>query len=247
MKKLYIIKTGTTFSKTRQQLGDFDQWTVDRLAPLEIGLEVINAEQGEILPDPENCAGVVVTGSHTMVTDNLPWSVTLEKWLAQLLNSSTPILGICYGHQLLAQAGGGEVGYHPKGKEVGTVRVGLLPDASTDPIFEGIPSSFPIHTTHSQSVLTLPPSAIRIAANTHEPNHAYRLGKCAWGVQFHPEYTTDIMHAYIREQAHDLLLDGVDVSKLLHAVVETPVAAQILKNFACYVRDHMRSNISVKD
>jgi GMP synthase (glutamine-hydrolysing) len=235
MKKLYIIKVGTTFPATKKRLGDFDQWTADTLGPIAIDLEIVDAEHGASLPKTEECAGAIITGSHAMVMDNRPWSVKVGKWMKLLIDQQVPIFGICYGHQLLAQAAGGRVDFHPQGKEIGTVCVQLLPSCSNDPIFQALPQSFPIHVTHSQTVSQLPKAAIRLAANTHEPNHAFRLGECAWGVQFHPEYDASIMRAYIQEQANELELAGMKVAHLLDAVSETPTAAKILRRFGDFV------------
>ena len=231
MKRLYIIKAGTTFPATEQQFGDFDRWTETALERVDVETAIVDAEHSASLPTAEECAGVVITGSHSMVTDNLPWSVKLEGWIRSLLDSHTPVFGICYGHQLLARAAGGQVGYHPRGKEIGTVRISLLPDCATDPVFQSLPPSFLVHVTHLQTVLSLPEGATRLAANAYEPNHAFRVGECAWGVQFHPEYSADIMRSYIQEQKDELDAAGIDVLKILDTVGETPFAAQTLRNF----------------
>jgi len=169
------------------------------------------------------------------VTENLPWSVKLEKWIQLVFTAQIPILGICYGHQLLAQAAGGRVGFHPQGEEIGTVRIQLLPTCSNDPIFEALPGSFLAHVSHSQTVLELPKAAVRLAASDHEPNHAFRLGECAWGVQFHPEYSARIMRSYIQERANELEAAGVEIVQLLDAVSETPVATDVLRRFSNHV------------
>jgi GMP synthase (glutamine-hydrolysing) len=243
MKKLYIIKAGTTFPATRKQFGDFDRWTETALGSVEMEVRIVDAEQGASLPPEEECAGMVITGSHAMVTDNAAWSIKLEHWIAVLLKTSTPFFGICYGHQLLARAAGGRVGFHPRGKEVGTVKVRLLPDCSKDPIFQSLPKSLFVHVSHSQAVLELPKAATRLAASAHDPNHAFRLGNCAWGVQFHPEYTAGIMRSYIEEQKSELESAGIDASHLLSGVSETPIAAQILRRFAKFVDGSMASKM----
>jgi GMP synthase (glutamine-hydrolysing) len=155
------------------------------------------------------------------------------------LEASVPFFGICYGHQLLARAVGGQVGFHPGGKEIGTVAIHLLPDCSDDALFRSLPQGFFAHAAHSQTVLHLPPNAIRLAANTFEANHAFRLGDWAWGVQFHPEYNADIMGSYIREQADELASAGLNVRELLLAVAETPVAARTIRNFGRVVESRL--------
>ena len=236
MKRLFIIKVGTTFPATAKQFGDFDSWTLDKLGTIDIETCVVDAERGAELPSAADCAGVIVTGSHAMVTDDLPWSIRLEEWIPSILSAKVPFLGVCYGHQLFARSRGGEIGFHPGGKEIGTVEIHLKPEYINDALFRSLPQRFHVHVTHSQTVLRLPAGAVRLAGNAHEPNHAFRLGDHAWGVQFHPEYDAGIMQSYIREQAEELESKGQNVSELLHTVRETPHSARILRNFADIVQ-----------
>lgn len=237
-KPLYIFKLGTTFPDTAARLGDFEDWTCAAMQPFNPPLAVVDLLNGAALPAPCDCAGVMITGSHAMVTENLPWSVALEQWLPEALALEVPVLGICYGHQLLARAMGGIVDYHPQGEEAGTVEVQLTPNAAADPLFAALPAVFKAHVSHSQTVLQLPPTAVLLAQNAHEPHHAFRLGRCAWGVQFHPEYTPAIMHDYLNAQITTLQAQGQDAETLKAAVCETPAARQVVQGFARWVMDH---------
>jgi GMP synthase (glutamine-hydrolysing) len=127
---------------------------------------------------------------------------------------------------------GGQVDYHPEGKEIGTVKIQLNTGYINDTLFQSLPQQFHVHVSHSQSILHLPAGAISLAENVHDSNQAFRLGDFAWGVQFHPEYDANIMRSYILEQAEELKLKGQDVSALLDAVRATPHAAQVLQDFA---------------
>jgi len=237
MKKLFIIKAGSTFKETAKNYGDFEEMTL-RGSGLERELvDVVDVVRSGQLPSPENCCGAIITGAHCMVTDNLPWSLAVETWIQTLVKAEIPLLGICYGHQLLGRAMGGQVGYHPQGKEVGTFDIRLRPECREDPLFSGLPAQFPVHTTHSQSVLALPPGAVLLAENDFEPHHAFRLGTCAWGVQFHPEYDSRIMRDYIIAQADSLTDVGRKPAALLSAVRETPAANSTLKKFASLAFD----------
>ena len=236
MRTLWIIKAGTTFPDTARRHGDFEQWTLDSLGWDRHGAAIWDARLGQPLPAPSQCAGVVVTGSHAMVTDALPWSVRLEKWIPEVVEREIPFLGICYGHQLLARAMGGRVDYHPRGREIGTVRIELLAAANTDPIFSGLSGQPLVHVVHSQTVLQLPPAAERLARNDFEPNHAFRIGPAAWGIQFHPEYNRRIMCAYIEELSHELRATDHDVAALLKSVRDAPEGRDVLLRFADHVR-----------
>jgi GMP synthase (glutamine-hydrolysing) len=235
MKSIYVIKAGTTFPTVKEEYGDFDLWTIKAMGIKQDEAIVIDIQNMEPLPEYSECRGVVITGSHAMVTDHLPWSDLLLEWIPGLIRREIPFMGICYGHQLLAEAMGGKVGFHPKGEEIGTVEIDLSSEANKDLLFKDMPASIPVHVTHAQSALMIPQGATIHACNDFEPYHAIRIGSCAWGVQFHPEYYTDIMKAYILNQADELITSGRNIDEIMVTVKETPHASSIMKRFAHYV------------
>lgn len=229
---LVIVKLGDTFEALRAQRGDFEHWIADGLGTQLLPLLVVDPRRGDTLPDADTVSGVVVTGSHAMVSHREPWSETTAAWLTQLVARNTPVLGICYGHQLLAHALGGEAGDHPQGAEVGTVTVTLGDAAATDPLLGGMPAQFPANVVHWQSALRLPEGAVLLAGNTHEPVQAFRVGESAWGVQFHPEFDGEAMRGYIDMLADGLRCEGADPVALRERVVSTDAAAGLLGRFA---------------
>ena len=108
-------------------------------------VEVVNVFEGAELPKPTGLAGVVVTGSTAMVSHREPWSERTARRITAAVEAETPLLGICYGHQLLAQALGGRVGPNPLGREIGTVRVQLEESAGRDDLLTGFSGSLSIH------------------------------------------------------------------------------------------------------
>ncbi|HBU24511.1 MAG TPA: hypothetical protein DEB17_11075 [Chlorobaculum sp.] len=84
-------------------------------------------------------------------------------------------------------------------------------------------------------MLWLPLGAVHLAFNGFEPNHAFRVGESAWGVQFHPEYTRQIMAVYLRDEIADLEAAAEDAGALRDAVTEAPFAGRVLTNFASFV------------
>lgn len=198
MRALYIVKTGSTFSSITEKNGDFEDWIAQGLRPeqllpaehppIYVMDAVTNGHGPLIYPQPGMCAGVVISGSHAMVTDDAPWMKDLAHWLHQVCMAGIPVLGICFGHQLLAQTLGGEVGLHPAGLELGTVPVAIQTDVSHDPVWQGMPACFDAQVVHYQSVLRLPQGACVLAGNAHEPHQAFRWRNHVWGVQFHPEF-----------------------------------------------------------
>ena len=235
MKKTVIIKTGDTFPDVVKVHGDFEELIASGLGITRDKLRVVNVTAHEALPELGQINGVVLSGSHAMVTQNLDWSLALEVWVRELILAGTPLLGICYGHQLMAKAMGGVVDYHPRGIEIGTTNLTCLEESSRDPLFKGLPPSFKAHVFHSQSVIQLPPSAVLLVGNDFEPHHGFRIGAAAWGVQFHPEADVSVTKRYIENLAENVRSAGQDPGQVIDHLEETPHAALLLKNFGDFV------------
>jgi GMP synthase (glutamine-hydrolysing) len=237
MKPLLIVRTGRAPDVISARHGDFPRWFRLGLRLPEPSVRIVDVEQGDRLPDPDECAGAVITGSASMVTERLPWSERTAGWIRDAMDVELPLLGVCYGHQLMSHALGGRVDYLPGGREMGTVSLATAAEhAAGDTIAASLPSRFDAHATHEQSVMELPPNAVALASSERDPHHLVRYGKRAVSTQFHPEFSAEVMRAYIRRK-HDVLLEeGQAPDALLAAVVATPVATRLLRHF---VREHL--------
>jgi len=231
-KQFLIIKTGGTYPDYAAGHGDFEHWTAQGMGLAPDQWTSVDVRTGAALPDPAGFAGLAVTGSHDMVTDDLPWIAPTMAWLAAAVRAGHPTFGICFGHQLLAHALGGRAGYHPDGPEIGTVPVALTADGAADPLFSTLPSPFPAHVTHSQTALVLPPDAVLLASSAHEAHQAFRVGDCAWGVQFHPEFDDRITRVYVMDQADKLAAQGKKAEDVAAGVHPTPESSGLLRAFA---------------
>ncbi|CCH49783.1 glutamine amidotransferase [Pseudodesulfovibrio piezophilus] len=234
MKSFLIIKTGGTFPDFASEHGDFEHWVAAsmELAPDECNC--VDVRTGAILPDPTHYDGCVITGSHDMVTDDLEWIHGTGDWLYSAGETGLPILGICFGHQLLAMIHGGQSGFHPQGPEIGTKTISLTPAAEDDPLFFSMPNRFAGHTTHHQHANILPSNATLLATSDHEPHQAFRIGANMWGVQFHPEFSAEDMRCYITRQAECITQNHGDIESLLSEVCETPESTDLLTRFMEY-------------
>ncbi|MCG8518169.1 MAG: glutamine amidotransferase [Pseudomonadales bacterium] len=235
MSRVVILKTGQSYPAIIEQFSDFEDWFIAGLSP-ELELTVINVTEDQDPGQIDDWDGIVVTGSPAMVSERAPWSERTARWLAQAVAQDKPVLGVCYGHQLLAHALGGEVGYHPGGRESGTFEVRLNEAGEADPLLGSLPRAFPAQLTHLQSVLSLPTGATLLASSDHEPHQAFRVGDRAWGVQFHPEFTAPVMRAYLGVQAPALATEGLSPQALIDGVIDTPEAASLLQRFSALVQ-----------
>jgi GMP synthase (glutamine-hydrolysing) len=236
MRDVVIVKLGSAPAHLKARRGDFEDWFARGLG---IGIErclVINPEAGDSLPQPGTYGGVVLTGSDAMLTDNPDWSARTEKWLASALAQDKPVLGICYGHQLLARTLGGRIGWSPKGEEIGTITVDLTPEGQREPLCVGLPATLTVQSSHSQAVLDLPPDATLLARNAHEAVQGFSWGSNAWGFQFHPEFDADISRAYIEDDRESLEDQGRDPDTLLQVTRDAEHGVIMLRNFLKRIR-----------
>lgn len=229
-KPVLLIKTGGTIPETRDEFGDFEEWFARGLGLP--GLEQANVYEGEQPPDHSHFSAVLVTGSAAMVSHREDWSERTASWLKGAVHAGTPVLGVCFGHQLLAQALGGEVGPNPKGRQIGTQTIEMLPAAASDALMCRLPKSIKVQTTHVESVHRLPPGAVRLATSPRDENHAFRFGARAWGVQFHPEFGAEVMNGYIQARSEVIRAEGFDPQTLMAGVSETALANGLLGRFA---------------
>jgi len=204
---LLILETGQPAPSLRRH-GRFPHWIRTAAGLPRDAAVVVDVERGEALPRREGFAGVIVTGSGAMVTERRDWSERTAQWLHDAAHDGLPLFGICYGHQLIAHALGGEVGWHPQGREMGTVEIERLAPSRDDALFAPLPERFAAQATHLQSVLRVPDGATLLARSDHDPVHAYRWRDTVWGVQFHPEFSTTHMRGSVRARRGALQGEG---------------------------------------
>jgi GMP synthase (glutamine-hydrolysing) len=168
-------------------------------------------------------AAVVAFGGGMQVDqeDSHPWLRAVLDLLAQALDRGVPTLGVCLGAQVLARAAGGAVGPATQA-ECGWQPVQLTDAGVDDKLFAGLPRQFDVFQWHSYA-FDLPPGAIPLA---HSPVclQSFRVGACAWGVQWHPEVTADSVLLWASR--HVPAVDGVPAAIDLEAI-EATVAARI--------------------
>ena len=164
-------------------LGDF-------LAREKILFKLIDLGAGDKLPtDFSSLKAVVVLGGPMNVyeEDRYPFLKEEGRFIKEILKRAIPYLGICLGSQLLSKAAGGSVVKSPK-KEVGWFQVRLTADGQKDPFFKGLNPNVDVFHWH-EDMFMVPEGGKLLATADGCPNQAFRVGKNAYGLQFHCEIT----------------------------------------------------------
>ncbi|MEM9300936.1 MAG: glutamine amidotransferase [Pseudomonadota bacterium] len=221
-RRLLILKTGCAPAAIREARGDFEHWFT---RGIDRPVQVHNATT--MPPALDDFSGLLITGSPAMVSHREPWAEALLPWLRDAIGR-VPVLGVCFGHQLIAHALGGDVGPNPHGRQAGTTTLRLM---DGDALLQGFGPKLPVQVAHREVVLTPPTEAAILGATAADPHHVLRFGPACWGVQHHPEFDADITRRYVEVLAGELRSEGQDPAALAAAVRETPAGPDLLARF----------------
>jgi GMP synthase-like glutamine amidotransferase len=159
--------------------------------------EVVRVDRGHPLPDVREVGAVIAMGGPMSVNDDadLPWLTAEKAFVGAAVTADVPYFGTCLGAQLLAAALGARV-YRAGPPEYGMYPVTMTADAAEDPVFAGVPGSVDVFQWHGET-FDLPAGALRLAGSPDYPNQAYRVGRLAYGLQFHLEVTRDLLATWL--------------------------------------------------
>ncbi|AUA57605.1 GMP synthase [glutamine-hydrolyzing] [Achromobacter spanius] len=226
-----ILHTGDPEDMLKSQFGGYAEQLKEAAGLAADAVEIVSVHEGQRPQPPAHYRAALITGSPAMVTDKEPWSEDTAAWLRDAAAAELPMFGVCYGHQLLAYALGGKVGYNPAGREVGTQTVELLPTASGDKLLAGLPRTFPAQMLHAQTVLQPPPGSAVLARSDLDEHQMIRIGRNVFSTQFHPEFGPDFVRAHLDRYSRRYAAENLDMPDLTANVRATPVAGGLLRRF----------------
>lgn len=167
-------------------------------------VDVARVDLGDRLPkDLSGVDALVVMGGPMSARsdDDFPTRSAEIDLLISAVEAEVPVLGVCLGAQLLAVAAGGQV--RPgHGAEIGWGRIVRTPDAASDPLFGPMPPEIDVLHWHGETY-DLPPGAVHLARSDAYEQQAFRVGTCAWGLQFHLEVDRGGVETFVTEFPDD--------------------------------------------
>jgi GMP synthase (glutamine-hydrolysing) len=204
---------------------------------LDAELVEFHCPSGEI-PGDFRFDGFVVTGSSASVYWDREWIGELKTWVGGAVEAGLPGLGVCYGHQLLADALGGSVA------AMGEYEIGYrtVEQDGENRLLDGVPESMTVFTTHSDHVTEAPPGATVFARNEYGI-HGFRTGR-VFAVQFHPEYDMETAASVTAGKSDQLSaerIEGVLADITADNYAAACEAKQLFDNFLAYV-DEVRAD-----
>ena len=215
--RLCILENGLVPEELRPRFASYPTMIEHWLAPAlpEARFHSISAIEGEPLPDPEEFDGYLLTGSKHSVYERTDWMQRQIEFLRKVREVSRPIFGICFGHQLMADAFGGETRKAAQGWSVGAQHYYAGSRASRIAPDEGATLVF-----HQDQVVKLPEEAQVVGSSASCPNGILDYAFAARSVQYHPEFSPDYIQALIDRYRGVLFDDSIadDAEKSLEAL-----------------------------
>jgi GMP synthase-like glutamine amidotransferase len=219
-------------------------WLAEWLPAAGLDLEVLAPYAGDELPAAlDGYDALVVMGGPQQAYDDgsAAWLRGTKALLRGAVAAGTPVLAVCLGAQLLAEATGGVVEPGGSGPELGARLVAKRDVAGADPLVWDTPMSWICVQWHWDAVTELPPGATLLASSTRYPHQMFRVGERAWGLQFHVETPEAMVRAWVDQEADALREAGGDPEALLdRTLAELPEVAAlwrpVAERFAAVVR-----------
>ncbi len=185
--------------------------------------------------DPQECDGWLITGSYHSAYEDLPWMLRLQAFIRETLDANIPMIGICFGHQIMAQALGGRVEREASGKWGAAVNTYKLDGGAGEfPSWMSSDSTqISLQASHQDQVTILPTNAKLLGGNDFCPNGILSYGNTGFSMQLHPELSSDFIRDVFEtrrgdvmsEEETDLVLEKVDLP------VDSPLAARWMVDF----------------
>lgn len=226
-----VLKCDSVSEQLEGVYGKYPDMFARFLLPVDASLQFItfDAENGELPDDIHAADAYIITGSRHGVYDGHAWIVGLEQFIQKCYLAKKKIIGVCFGHQLIAQALGGKVIKSPKGWGLGMSHNTVLLQKEWMQPFQ---NQLNVFVSHQDQVVELPEGAEVLATSDFCPNYMTQTGSSLLTIQGHPEFTKAYYRDFLSED--EGTVDVEHFKKAMHSLeqpVDNDVIAQWMVNF----------------
>jgi GMP synthase-like glutamine amidotransferase len=210
-RRIALLECDHVDGPLRDIAGDYGDMFLRLLGAVAPDLEVerIDVVGGQPLPAVGAHDAVLVTGSRHGVHDDVAFIAPLRAHVVATIDAEVPLVGICFGHQLLADALGGRVARAEAGWGVGVHGATVV---AAEPWMDPPAEGFRLLVSHQDQVVDLPPEATLLATSPHAPVAAFRIGT-GLGLQGHPEFVAEYAAALLAARADRIPAEVAEVAR----------------------------------
>ncbi len=228
--KIGILQCDAVKPQFREQHGDYPAMMQSLFKQVEpaLSFKIYDVVNGHYPTDLNDCDGYITTGSKASVYDGNAWIAELQGFISRLRQAEKRLIAICFGHQLVAQAFGGQVEKSEQGWGVG---VHVMAVKRAVPWMEPPLENCHLLVSHQDQVVELPTEAALIAGSAFCPHAMFQLGSSILAIQGHPEFTKPYARALIEFRRH-LLGEAVytaAIESLQHHTDEQNIARWMIR------------------
>jgi len=219
--KIGILQTGHSPDNMRDALGDYGDMFVKLLGGYDFEFQIWSVVDGDFPASAIDADGWLITGSKHGAYEGHDWIPPLEQLIRGIRDAGRPLVGICFGHQIIAQALGGKVEKFAGGWSVGR----------TEYTIDG--ETLALNAWHQDQVTELPQGAKVVGASDFCANAALLYDDQIWTIQPHPEFTQDFIDGLIRTRGKGVVPDHqlASASALLGAPTDNAKIADHIADF----------------